>query len=221
MLRLLIFDLDGTLADTAIDITNAVNFALQPFGVRPFSVEEIRGMVGSGITSLLHSLIPPGYAPDLTLDDAIERFLGYYSEHILDNTTAYPNVRETLQRLDTYKKAVISNKRESLSKKVLDGIGILHHFDIVLGSDSVPERKPSPVPVFEVLKRLGIREDEAIMIGDSNYDIETAKAAGVKVIAVTYGFRPKEVLKDADYMIDDFRELLQILPSLSKRGQDN
>jgi phosphoglycolate phosphatase len=215
MLRLLIFDLDGTLADTAIDITNAVNFALQPFGVRPFSVEEIKGRVGSGITSLLHSLIPPEYSPDLAIDEAIERFLGYYSEHILDNTTAYPNVKETLQQLDAYKKAVISNKRELFSKKVLEGIGILQYFDIVLGSDSVPERKPSPVPVFEVLKRLGIRKDEAIMIGDSNYDIETARAAGIRVIAVTYGFRPREVLKDADYMIEDFGELANLLSHIN------
>jgi phosphoglycolate phosphatase len=215
MLKLLIFDLDGTLADTAIDITNAVNYALKPFGIRPFSVEEIKRMVGSGITNLLHSLIPPEHISDHTLKDVVERFLVYYSEHILDNTVAYPHVKETLQQLGAYKKAVISNKRESFSKKVLEGIGILQYFDIVLGSDSVSERKPSPVPVLEVLKRLGVSKDEAIMIGDSNYDIQTARAADVRVIAVTYGFRPKEMLKDADYMIDDFGELLRLLPSLS------
>ncbi len=214
MLKLLIFDLDGTLADTSIDITNAVNYALKPFGVRPFSVEEIKRMVGSGITNLLHSLVPPERSSENTLKDVVERFLGYYSKHILDNTIAYPGVKETLQQLGQYKKAVISNKRELFSKRVLEGLDILQYFDIVLGSDSVKEKKPSPVPVFEVLKRLGISKHEAIMIGDSNYDIESAHSAGIRIIAVTYGFRPREMLRDADYMVENFGELLRLISSL-------
>lgn len=214
MLKLLIFDLDGTLADTSIDITNAINYALEPVGVKPFSVEDIKLMVGSGITKLLHSLIPPEKISEDALKEVVNRFLRYYSEHLLDNTVAYPNVKDTLSKLRDYRKAVISNKREIFSKKVLEGIGILEFFDLVLGSDSVPERKPSPVPVLEILRRFEISKNEAVMIGDSNYDIESAKAAGVRIIAVTYGFRPKERLKDADYMIDDFGELTDLLSGI-------
>ncbi len=221
MLKLLIFDLDGTLADTSRDIADAVNHALEPFGIKPYSVEELKAMVGSGITKLLHSLIPSevikgSSSPQKNAEEEIvNRFLEYYSKHLLDNTKAYPQVKETLPKLGDYKKAVISNKREAFSKRVLEGTGLLEFFEIVLGSDSVSEKKPSPVPIFKVLKRLGVSRDETVIIGDSNFDIEAGKAAGIKTIAVTYGFRSKEALKEADFMIDAFGELLKILPRIN------
>ncbi len=221
MLKLLIFDLDGTLVDTSKDITNAINYALEPFEIKPFSVEEIKTMVGSGITRLIESLIPPlKISQDSKLqsnpkEEALERFFEHYSRHLLDNTTAYPLVKETLSKLGAYKKAVISNKRESLSKRVLEGVGLSGFFDIILGSDSVPEKKPSPVPILEILKRLGVSRDETVITGDSNFDVEAGKAAGIKTIAVTYGYRSREVLKDADYMIDSFEELLSVIKEIS------
>ena len=220
MLKLLIFDLDGTLADTSKDITDAVNYAVKPFGVESLSVSEIKAMVGSGISKLIESLIPPhppippslmGDNREVAKEEAVKRFLEYYSIHLLDYTNTYPQVKETLSKIEAYKKAVISNKREVLSKKVLEGLGLLKFFDIVLGSDSVPERKPSPVPIFELLKRFGVSKDEAVIIGDSNYDIEAGRAAGIKTIAVTYGYRDREVLKGADFIIDNFGEILRIL----------
>ncbi len=225
MLKLLIFDLDGTLADTSKDITDAVNYAVKPFGVKSLSVSEIKAMVGSGITKLIESLIPPhpaippslmGDHREVAKEEAVKRFLEYYSIHLLDYTNTYPQVKETLSKIEAYKKAVISNKREVLSKKVLEGLGLLKFFDIVLGSDSVPERKPSPVPIFELLKRFGVSKDEAVIIGDSNYDIEAGRAAGIKTIAVTYGYRDREVLKGADFMIDNFGEILRILPEVER-----
>jgi len=219
MLRLLIFDLDGTLIDSSKDITDAINYAITPFGVKPLTVNEIKERVGSGITKLIEALLPYEEIKRLSGnpgEEAIRRFLEYYSMHLLDNTGSYLGVRETLQKLAAYKKAVISNKREVLSKRILEGLGLLRFFDVVLGSDSVSEKKPSPVPVLEVLGRLGASKDEAVMIGDSNYDIESAHAAGVKIIAVTYGYRSKEDLKSADFMIDSFKELLHILPQINK-----
>jgi len=225
MLKLLIFDLDGTLADTSKDITDAVNYAVKPFGVKPLSVSEIKAMVGSGISKLIESLIPPhpaippslmGDNREVAKEEAVKRFLEYYSIHLLDYTNTYPQVKETLSKIEAYKKAVISNKREVLSKKVLEGLGLLKFFDVVLGSDSVPERKPSPVPIFELLKRFGVSKDEAVIIGDSNYDIEAGKAAGIKTIAVTYGYRDREVLKGADFIIDNFGEILRILPEVER-----
>ncbi len=246
MLKLLIFDLDGTLADTSKDITDAVNYALKPFGVKPLSVSEIKAMVGSGITKLIESLIPtenliptflnppiPHLAKAMARrggegglsegerdfsakEEAVKRFLEYYSIHLLDYTNTYPQVKETLSKIEAYKKAVISNKREVLSKKVLEGLGLLKFFDVVLGSDSVSERKPSPVPIFELLKRFGVSKDEAVIIGDSNYDIEAGKAAGIKTIAVTYGYRSRELLKGADFIVDNFGKILNIIPEINK-----
>ena len=225
MLKLLIFDLDGTLADTGQDITNALNYALSPFGGREFSVEETKSMVGSGISKLLESLVPADAAiPErATLENVkknrpsdvvITRFLEHYDNHLIENTVAYPLVKETLAKLGDYKKAVLSNKREVYSKRVLEGIGILQYFDVVLGSDSVREKKPSPVPVFDLMETYEVSKEETLIIGDSNYDIEAGKAAGIKVVAVTYGFRSMKFLRDADFIIDTFDELLEIIPRI-------
>ncbi len=222
MIKLLIFDLDGTLLDTSKDITHAVNYAVESFGVQPLSIETIKSMVGSGISNLIEELISPHVSKrDETAffkvkDEAIKKFLEYYSVHLLDNTIPYHGVKDTLSKLVHYKKAVISNKRKVFSEKILDGFGLSAFFDVILGSDSVPERKPSPVPIFEVLKRLHIPKGEAVIIGDSNFDIEAGKAAGIKTIAVTYGFRVREVLKEADFIINAFGELLHLLQEINK-----
>lgn len=218
MLKLLIFDLDGTLADTSQDITNALNFALEPFGQRNFSVEETKEMVGSGISSLLASLVPPGGPQDgdglQPKDLATKRFIEFYTDHVIDHTSSYPHVAETLERLGRYRKVVLSNKREVLSRRVLEGLGLLGFFELVLGSDSVSEKKPSPVPILQLMERFGSGPGETVIIGDSNYDVEAGKAAGIPVIAVSYGFRKRDVLKDADHIIDSFDELITVLPTL-------
>lgn len=212
MIRLLIFDLDGTLLDTSQDITNAINHAIKPLGLKPLSVEKTTSMVGYGITKLIENLVSAQFQ-----EKTLNRFLEYYSKHLLDNTKPYPGIKETLSELGSYKKAVISNKRESYSREVLDGNGLLEFFDSILGSDSVAERKPSPAPIFEVLKRADVSKEEAVIIGDSNFDIEAGKAAGIRTIAVTYGYRSKEYLKEADFMIDAFGELLTLLPKIDKK----
>ena len=230
MLKLLIFDLDGTLADTGQDITNALNYALEPFGVNPYSVEETKTMVGSGISKLLESLIPttPPIPPLVrggkggvnneglpnSKELVLSRFLEYYDNHLIDNTSAYPNVHETLSELSGYKKAILSNKREIYSIQVLEGLDMLQYFDVVWGSDSVREKKPSPVPVLDMMELFSVSKKVTVLIGDSNFDVEAGKAAGIKVIGVTYGFRSREFLKDADYIIDSFDEVLDILSRL-------
>ncbi len=222
MLRLLIFDLDGTLADTAQDITDAINFALKPFGTKTYSVEESKAMVGSGISKLLESLIPPGMAAHS--DTSIEkgnagkivtnRFLEFYSNHLLDNTVTYPSVKETLEKLGGYAKAVLSNKREAYSCEILEKLEIAHFFEIIWGSDSVREKKPSPAAILDLLNRFNVSREEAAIIGDSNFDIEAGMAAGIKTIGVTYGFRSREYLNGADYIVDSFDEVLTVLPKL-------
>jgi phosphoglycolate phosphatase len=225
--KLIIFDLDGTLIDSSIDITNAINYAIEPYGVKPVTVQETISLVGEGISRLMEKMVKshesaPLESPFLTGSEVksginkyililIERFLEHYSTHLVDNTTVYPGVKETLEQLNGYKKAVISNKREALSVKILDGLSLLKFFDLVVGSDTTPERKPSPIPILHGITKLNIKPEDAVIVGDSNFDIEAGKAAGIKTIAVTYGYRPIELLKDADFTINRMDELLDIL----------
>jgi phosphoglycolate phosphatase len=219
MIKLLIFDLDGTLADTARDITNALNYALEPYSNREYSIEETKAMVGSGISKLLESLVPSQQSPDADAEareKVINRFLYHYDNHLTENTLLYPQVKETLAGLNGYKMAILSNKREKYSRQILEELGIAGCFNVIWGSDSVREKKPSPVPIGDLLKEVGVTKDEAVLIGDSNYDVDAGKAAGVKVIAVTYGFRSIEFLKDADFIINGFDELRNVLPVIDK-----
>lgn len=208
-LKLIIFDLDGTLVDSSRDITNALNHAIEPYGFKPLAVEDTIKMVGEGLTRLIEKILVGNNTA--IRPDVLDRFVKYYTEHLTDFTRPYPGIRETLEKLGRYKKAVISNKRESLSKKVLEQLGLLKFFDIVLGSDSIPEKKPSPVPVKKVLEILKIAPDEAIIIGDSDLDMQAGKKAGLTAVAVTYGYRSKELLKDADFFINNMNQLLTLI----------
>ena len=213
-IKLIIFDLDGTLIDSSIDIANAINYAVGPYGVPLVTVEEVISLVGEGISSLMGKLIVKD-GIEAGTDPLVHQFLNHYSAHLTDNTTVYPGVREMLAQLGAYRKAVISNKRESLSVKVLQQLGLSEYMDIIVGSDTVKERKPSPLPVCHVLSALGISPEAAIIVGDSNYDIEAGKSAGIKTVAVTYGYRPLELLQGADYIINRMPELTDVLRRLS------
>jgi phosphoglycolate phosphatase len=207
-LKLIMFDLDGTLVDTAQDITNALNFALEPYGMKSLTLEDTIKLIGEGVSRLVEKILPVEIMH--LKNNVMNRFLGYYSEHLIGNSKEYPHVKETLKNLIHVKKAVISNKREDLSKRLLEELRLSEYFDLIIGSDTAGERKPSPVPVLYVITKLGFSPEESIIVGDSNYDIEAGKKAGVKTVAVTYGYRPRESLTEADYIIDDIRELIPL-----------
>ncbi len=207
--KLIIFDLDGTLVDSAEDITNALNHALIPYGFEPLAVEDTIKLVGEGLTRLVEKILGEKNAG--IKDIVLERFIQYYSRHLTDFTRPYPGIKEVLQKLAKYKKAVISNKMESLSKTLLEQLGLLKFFDIVLGSDSTPEKKPSPAPVKKVVEIFKVNPVETVIVGDSDYDIQAGKRADVNTVAVTYGYRSKESLKDADFLIDNINQLLFVI----------
>jgi len=204
-IKLIIFDLDGTLVNTSVDIANALNYAIGPYGLENLTVAKTISMVGEGITTLIGRLL--GQSRAELKNEVLSRFLDYYSVHLNDFSTEYPGVHETLEIIRDYRKAVISNKRTDLSRRLLENLGLAAYFDYIWGSDSVPEKKPSPVPVLEMLKKVGCGPDEAVIVGDSNFDIEAGRAAGVKTVAVSYGFRDAALLKDADFIIDSMIEL--------------
>ncbi|MCX8026730.1 MAG: HAD-IA family hydrolase [Thermodesulfovibrionales bacterium] len=209
---LIIFDLDGTLVDTAVDLCNAINHAIAPTQSKPVTVEETKMVVGEGITRLFEK-IDISKGTGISKEEILNRFIQYYSQHLLDNTKPYPHVEETLKKLTHYKKAVVSNKREGMSRKILEGLGLSVFFDMIVGSDTIGIKKPSPEPLLYVINNLKSSNEKTVIVGDSNYDIEAGKAIGIKTIAVTYGFRPIEYLTKADFIIDS----LEQLPDLLKR----
>lgn len=207
--KLVIFDLDGTLVNSSKDITNALNYAIKPHGFNPLTEKETIKMVGDGLTRLVEKFLGPDNQH--IKESVLNSFISYYTEHLTDFTKPYPMVKETLAKLDKYKKAVISNKREFLSKKLLHNLDLLRFFDAVLGSDSALEKKPSPEPIKKALNNLNVRPEDAVIVGDSDNDILAGKNAGIKTIGVTYGYRSAEMLKDADFLINKIDELLPLL----------
>jgi phosphoglycolate phosphatase len=173
------------------------------------TVEETIGMVGEGLTRLIEKVLGDGRA--MIVPEVLDRFVGYYSEHLVEFTVPYRGVRETLERLGNYRKAVVSNKRERLSRRLLEGLGLAPHFDAILGSDSVEEKKPSPRPILKVLESFSLLPHEAVIVGDSSYDIDAGKAAGIRTVAVSYGFGKAGSLGGADFVIGDIGELVPLL----------
>ncbi len=213
-MELLVFDLDGTLVDSSLDLQMAINHALEPLEVEPVSLEETKRLVGEGITRLVEKLIQerPGL---ITKEELLQRFITYYNEHLLDHTTPYPLVEATLERLRGYKKAVVSNKIESMSRAIIKGLNMDRFFDMIVGGDTIGYKKPSPLPLLHVMQTLNVDREKTMLIGDSCYDIEAGRAAGVCTVAVTYGFRPADSLKDADYLIDSFDQLIDVLTKIT------
>jgi len=210
-LKLLIFDLDGTLADSRLDVANAIRHALVQLGRNPLPHEEIYRFVGNGIQRSIEHMLG-SQAPDL-VERAIQLYRQHYGQHLLDHTVLYPHVKETLNVFRHKKKAIISNKRQEPSVAILKGLGISHHFNIILGGDQVEEKKPAPEAVFRVADQLGVAPSEAIIIGDSPEDIQAGRAAGLITCGVTYGFHPQERLlaEKPDHLIDSLKQLYELI----------
>ncbi|GAQ94213.1 phosphoglycolate phosphatase [Thermodesulfovibrio aggregans] len=213
MVELIIFDLDGTLVDSCEDIKQALNYCLEKIGISGFSTEEVKRMVGEGVNRLIEKALK-ARGVNLPSNELIDCFVNYYREHMTDFSKAYPEVKETLEQLKGFKKAVVSNKLTELSVKTLENLGLLNYIDFVAGSDFFSERKPSSVPIIETIKKFNTTQDKTIIVGDSELDIMAGRSAGVKTVAVTYGYRGKELLKDADFVIDKFSDLLKIVRKL-------
>lgn len=214
-IKLLIFDLDGTLIDSLDDLTDATNRMLSRFSRPELTREQVRLLVGQGVRNLVERAMP-GMTED-EIDEGLAIFLAYNEAHIADNTRLYPGVTETLERLQGRGRelAVISNKNVGLCRKILAILGIEAYFAEVLGADSLPFRKPSPEPVLKLLRDFGVSPAEAAMVGDSINDVAAGRGAGVMTIGCTYGYGDISELGEADCRIDSFAELID-LPFFNK-----
>jgi phosphoglycolate phosphatase len=210
MIRLLLYDLDGTLIDSRLDISNSVNWTLQELGFTPLPVERVSDFVGNGVVNLMRKALEEiGARNDRLLERSIKLFRRRYGEHLLDQTRLYPSVRKVLEFFKDRKQAVLTNKPEAFSHTILRGLGIDSFFFKVVGGDQGFPKKPAPEPVLEILSAAGVSRGEAILVVDSATDVETGRNAGVKSVAVTYGFgRVEEIQKSQpDLILNDLEEL--------------
>jgi phosphoglycolate phosphatase len=184
--RVLIFDLDGTLVDSALDLALSINAMLKSMGRDPLEHMRIFGYIGNGAPMLVRKSLSEG-ASEMDVSDGLAYFLGYYRAHVLDNTVAYPGVREGLAMMDGWAMAVLTNKPVRFSEAILQGLGLAKYFRYVYGGDSFEKKKPDPMGVEILLRDLGATPEEAMMVGDSDVDVRTARNAGIWSCRVTYG----------------------------------
>ena len=210
---LIIFDLDGTLIDSSEDIAWAANMALADLGHEKIDSERVKEGIGWGVKSLLEKMMP-GEGTD-RIEYARIRFLEYYWGHCVESTYPYPGVRETLEYFiqKNTKMAVVTNKPVKFSEKILTDFGLLRFFRIILGGDSVLNRKPHPEPVEKVITSLDVKKDRAVIVGDSPVDCEAGKRAGIATVGVEYGFRSRKELENAgcDIIISEVTDLKRII----------
>lgn len=206
-IRLLIFDLDGTLIDSRLDLVYSVNATLEHLGRAPLAHEVIESYVGNGVAALVHRALGPG-AFEEQVKHAQEFFLDYYRAHMLDNTILYPGVREALEALGGRSMAVLTNKPVRFSEEILKGLDAARYFRFVYGGNSFSCKKPDPVGVQTLLRDLGASANEAMMIGDSAVDVRTARNAGIWSCGVSYGLGLESMRADPpDLMLDTLADL--------------
>lgn len=211
-----VFDLDGTLADTALDLAASLNHALTALDRQPVSAEQVRRMVGHGARALLtKGLAATGTVSDALVDQGFPLLIDYYAEHIADHARPYAGVETALDALAArdVKLAICTNKPEALTHALIAALGWEGRFAGIVGGDTLPQRKPDPAPVHEAIRRAG--GGRAAFVGDSISDTDAARAAGVPCIALTFGFsdRPADQL-GATALIDHWDELLPMLERL-------
>jgi len=215
--RLLVFDLDGTLIDSRLDLIHSVNAMVRHIGRPELDGDVIASYVGDGAPALVRRAL--GDTDDETLlREALEYFLGYYRLHKLDHTTVYEGIPETLAALAKpsngvqRQMAVLSNKPVNPSRLIVQALGLGDFFVRIYGGNSFTTKKPDPLGVRTILQETGVAADEALVIGDSSIDVLTGRNAGLWTCGVTYGFAP-HTLEDVppDVLIESPRELGELL----------
>jgi phosphoglycolate phosphatase len=218
--KCVIFDLDGTLADTLEDIAAAVNHALEARGFATLSLERYARIVGDGLRNLCRNALPPSARDDETVDAVRQEALAYYREHPVDHAKPYPGIAELVAQLrgmssrrSGIRTAVLSNKPDSLTQMVIGKLFPPGSFDLVYGERPAFPRKPDPASTWDIITELDASPRETLFVGDSEIDLATATAAECSFLGVAWGFRGREALQaaGAGRIIDRPGELPELL----------
>jgi phosphoglycolate phosphatase len=228
-LKLLVFDLDGTLIDSAQDLCNSVNATLREFSLGPLPDPAIAGFVGNGAPMLMRrslalaNQVAPGDVDEELFKKAYAFFLQYYREHKLDFTYAYEGVLDALKALHelhdapggpSRTMAVLTNKPVRPARGICEGLGLADYFLHIYGGDSFPVKKPDPVGMRSLMEETGALPEETVMIGDSQVDVQTARNAGTWSVGCAFGFGPQNLLDTPpDVLVDSAAEWTQALSS--------
>lgn len=208
-MTLLIFDLDGTLIDSRLDLAAAVNAMLRHLGMAELPVEQVSSYVGNGAPVLVRRALGER-ATEAAVQEGLAFFLDYYRRHALDRTVLYPGVREAVDRLAAAGKrmAVLTNKPEKISREIVEALGVGGRFFRVYGGNSFDFKKPNPIGVERLREESGAARKETLMVGDSSVDVATARNAGISCCGVTYGFQPETLADPApDLLVDRMQDL--------------
>jgi phosphoglycolate phosphatase len=211
--RALVFDLDGTLIDSKLDLIHSVNATLTEMGHAKLSDEVISSYIGHGAPMLMSRALG-GVATEDELSRGLKYFLAYYEEHKLDNTGLYPGVADTLAQLGQQEiaMAVLTNKPVKISVRILEELGVAKYFQAIYGGNSFETKKPDPLGAKTILSELRVKAGDAMMVGDSEVDIQTARNAKMIAAAVNFGFGIHDRAQHpADIYLDRMSDLLQIV----------
>ncbi|MFG1364928.1 phosphoglycolate phosphatase [Xanthobacter versatilis] len=216
------FDLDGTLVDTAPDLLDALDLVLAPHNIPPVNRDEARNMIGGGARLLIvRALKSEGVAlPDAEVEAMTKRFIAHYADNIAVGSRPFPGLLKALDRLSAkgVSLAVCTNKLEHLARLLLDALDLTERFSVITGADTYPRSKPDPLPLVSTIAAAGGSAAQAIMVGDSITDVLTARATGVPVVAVSFGYTETPAAElGADALIHHFDELERAVDALLAR----
>ena len=211
MKRLIVYDLDGTLADTLEDIAQSANHMLRQLDGAPVAASEIRGYIGRGVRELVRGCLKTDDERRIGLGVRVYR--AHYAQHLLDHTRLYPGTQALLDHFRPRAQAVITNKPNPYSQQIVEALGIARYFSQVIAGDSTYPKKPDPSSLRALIVSREVSPGETVFIGDSPVDIETGKQAGVLTIATEHGFSDAAELMAAgpDEVVRDFAELLALV----------
>jgi len=215
-IKLVIFDLDGTLIDSELDLAASVNAMLRHYGRKELPIQVIGTYIGDGAPTLIRRALGDP-ADGEFLQDALNYFLAYYRDHKLDNTYPYEGIKQALEQIGNgerfpRKLAVLTNKPVRASQAIVAGLGLATYFFQIYGGNSFNTKKPDPFGANTLMREAGVTAEETAMVGDSEVDIFTARNAGLWSVGVTYGFSPQTLEQvPPDVMVDSPEELARAL----------
>ena len=218
--KAVIFDLDGTLLDTIKDLGSSMNYILKKYGFPTHKEEHYVRAIGNGLRNLAKRSLPKNVATDDFLDSVVAEFIGHYTEHCIEKTVVYDGINELLEfcAKNNILLNILSNKRDDLVKELIPYYFPEYEFSYSLGESNEFPRKPDPTSALYLSELLKVAPADILFVGDSIYDIRTGKNAGMKTLAVTWGYQPKEQLiaENPDFIVDSPAEIVECIKNGGK-----
>ena len=210
MKKLVIYDLDGTLVDTRLDIIRSVHHMLREMGEPSLPDETIQRYVGRGLSELIKRCLRT--EDDARVAEGVRRYRAYYAHHYLDHSRLLPGTRTVLQQFRDRRQVVLTNKASPFSQRLLEELGVASYFAEIITGDGPYPNKPDPTSTRALIERAGVTREQVLMVGDSEVDIQTGRNAGVLTVIVAHGFVSREELESfkPDALVGDFRALIAL-----------